>query len=312
MRVRWVIVASLGLALVSATRAVSLSWTAAFQETARPLFSTRSELVVLDVTVKDRKGAHVMALPAEAFVVEENGQRQAIRFFGAQDAPVTVGLLIDSSGSMAPARDLVGAAVAAFVETSNPEDQVFALAFNEYVRPVLTRDAPFTSDADALGAAVIRAMSAVGLTALHDAVFAGLDHVRRGDSPRTVLVVLGDGADNVSTATFDEVLARIHGSNTVIYTIAFPDPLNREANPRRLRQLAEASGGEAFVPRDVTDVSDVLRGVARDIRHAYTLGYEPPAGRAKGRFHRVRVTARAPDGRALVVHTRQGYTLEER
>lgn len=312
MRVRVLIAAWLGLAVVLTTRAVSGNWTAATQATAQPLFSTRSELVVLHVTVKDRHGAHVMALPREAFAVTEDGQRQNIRFFGTQDAPVTVGLIIDSSGSMAPARELIGAAAAAFVDTSNPSDQVFALAFNEYVRPALTRDAPFTSDAGVLRTAVLRSIVAVGRTAFHDAVVAGLDYVARGESPRKVLIVVGDGGDNASTATFDQLLARVHALNTVIYTVAFPDPVDREASPKRLRRLAEASGGEAFVPRDVTDVTDVLRDIARDIRNTYTIGYEPSSGSGGRQFRRVRVTARGADGRALIARTRQGYALEER
>ena len=282
----------------------------AVQAPAQPVFSARSELVVLHVMVKDRKGAYVPGLRPEAFTVFEAGQRQAIQFFATQDAPVTVGLLIDSSGSMLPVRDRVIAAAGIFADTSNPEDEIFALAFNEDVRAALPPEAPFTDDAGTLRTALTRTISARGRTALYDAILAGLEYVGRGSHPRKVLVVLSDGGDNASAATLEQVLQQTQVANTVIYTIAFVDPLEREASPGRLKRLADMSGGEAFQPRKVSQVGEVLQHIARDIRNTYTIGYVPGDVTRDGRFRRIRVVV--PNRPALSVRTREGYVMGER
>jgi VWFA-related protein len=243
--------------------------------------------------------------------VFEDERPQTIAFFSDQDAPVTVGLLIDSSGSMRHERDLVIAAAGTFVETSNPADEIFALAFGDDVRAVLPPTAPFTGDADVLRNALIRTVSSMGRTALHDAIAAGLDYLARGRHPRKALVVVSDGGDNASRTTFEQVVRMTQVSNTVIYTVALADPIERDANPRRLGQLAAASGGEAFRPHGVTRIADAFRDIARDIRHTYTIGYVPSNPARQGRFHRTAVIARAPDRRRLLVRTRQGYFVEE-
>ena len=173
-----------------------------------PHFKTGSELVALHVTVKDRNGSPVTGLTANAFQVLEEGRRQTISVFGSEDAPVTIGLVIDSSGSMQGVRDRVIAAAAAFVETSNPEDEVFALVFNDEVRPVLAASAPFTSDATTLRKALTSTFVPAGRTALHDAIADGLSYIAKGTRDRRVLVVLSDGGDNASRATFADVLSQ--------------------------------------------------------------------------------------------------------
>jgi VWFA-related protein len=272
-----------------------------------PMFTARSELVVLHVTVTDRRSAYVPDLPADAFLVLEDERPQTIAFFAAQDAPVTVGLVIDNSGSMLGPRDRIVAAAGAFVETSNPQDDIFGLLFDERVRAVLPPEAPFTGDAETMRRALAGAIQPRGRTALHDAVLAGLDYVERGHQARKVLVVVGDGGDNASVATFDEVLRRSQSSNTAIYTIAVIDPLEREANPGHLRQIANITGGAAFRPRRITDVADALKHISREIRHAYTIGYMPADAGEDGHLRTIRVIARRPGHRALSVRTRQGY-----
>jgi VWFA-related protein len=198
-----------------------------------------------------------------------------------------------------------------FVTTSNPEDEVFALTFNEYVRPALPEAEPFTSDGATLRAALLEALSARGRTALYDAIVSGLHYVTQGMHERRVLIAISDGGDNASRVTFDEVLRRTQISNTLIYTIALVDPLDRDARPRRLKQLAEASGGEAFEPHDIAEIPTVLQHIARDVRNMYTIGYAPSPSRGAG-LHRIRVTVEAPNHAALRVRTRQGYVTEKR
>jgi len=272
-----------------------------------PVFSARSELVVLHVLVKDRSGAYVGGLPADAFRVFEEKQPQPIRFFAAEDAPVTVGLLIDNSGSMSPVRDRVIAASTTFVESSNPQDEVFALVFDDDVRPVLEPSAPFTSDAGVLRRALADAFRPAGRTALYDAVDRGLRYVLKGSRERQVLVVVSDGGDNASHAGFTGALISTQASNTTIYTVALVDPLDSESNPGRLAKFAATSGGASFAPHDVAGVDHALQQIALDIRHSYTIGYEPPGARRPPGFHRLRVDVRSPDGRKLVTRTREGY-----
>jgi VWFA-related protein len=125
-----------------------------------------------------------------------------------------------------------------------------------------------------------------------------------------VLVVVSDGGDNASAATFDHVVTRLEISNAAVYTIAFVDPVQRDVNPGRLRRIARATGGEAFEPEDINEVGDVLAYIARDIRHAYTLGYVPAQTRMNGGLRQLRVVVNAPARGRLSVRTRQGYSLE--
>lgn len=272
-----------------------------------PVFSSRAELVVAHVTVKDRSGTYVTALPQEVFRILEDGVSQRIDFFTGEDSPVTVGFLVDSSGSMREGRERVIAAATAFAEASNSDDEVFALAFNEQVRAALPASMPFTSDARVFRAALAGAMGAQGRTAMYDAISNGLSYIAKGHHPRRVLVVVGDGGDNASTKTFDHVLREAQASNAAIYTVGIIDPLEREANPGLLKRLAQATGGEAFFPRHVDDVDDVLRTIADDIRHSYTLGYVSSNSARDGQFRRLRVVVDDPARRSLRVRTRDGY-----
>jgi VWFA-related protein len=274
-----------------------------------PLFSSESDLVVLHATVKDTRGGYISGLTREAFGVVEDGRPQNIQLFSSEDAATTVGLLIDSSGSVLPNRERIIAAAAAFARTIRPGDEIFALAFNDTVEAALPPAHPFTSDADVLRAALAGTIRARGQTALFDAVAAGLDYLERGRHERRVLVVVSDGGDNASHITFDEVVKRTQASNVVIYTVGLVDSpyVDHDGNPRLLARLADASGGEAFEPRRADDVDDVLQHIARDIRQSYTLGYVSTNTLRDGAFRRVRLSVKAANQRRLVVRTRGGY-----
>jgi len=278
-----------------------------------PNFSSESQVVVLHVAVRDRKGGYVAGLGQDAFHVFENKQPQPISFFSSQDAPVTVGLLIDSSGSMGPNRDLVIAASMAFARTSNPQDEMFVLGFNENINRPLPPDAAYTKDPATLQSALMRAITARGQTAVYNAVHEGLDYVSRGHFDRQVLVVVSDGGDNASSTTRAQVLAKAQASNAVIYTVALVDPLDSEADPGFLRELSEATGGQAFRPKDIADVASVLQKVAHDIRNMYTLGYVPPStlSSRKEELRGVTVDAVLPTGQKVKVRTRRAYLAGE-
>ena len=272
-----------------------------------PVFSSSAELVVVHVTVTDRRGAYVTDLPREAFRIMEDSAPQSLDFFTGEDSPVTVGLLVDSSGSMREGRERVIAAATAFAEASDSEDEIFGLTFNEHVRAALPSSAPFTSDPSTFRVALAGAMGAQGRTAMYDAISSGLNYVAKGRHPRRVLVLVGDGGDNASTTTFDQVLRKAQASNAAIYTVGVIDPLEREANPGLLKRLSRATGGASFFPRHVNNVEDVLQEIARDIRHSYTLGYVSSNSMRDGTFRRIRVIVTDRARRSLVVRARDGY-----
>jgi Ca-activated chloride channel family protein len=271
-----------------------------------PVFTAESSLVVLHVTVKDRQNHYVGGLSKDAFDVFEDGRPQEVSLFTAEDAPVTVGLLIDNSGSMHANRELVLTAATAFVQRSNHSDEVFGLTFNESVRAALPRDMPFTSDAQVLRNALADTIGARGRTALYDAIADGIEYLSAGNYERKVLVVVSDGGDNASETTFEEILGKVRASNVVIHAVGLVDPVESDSNPKRLRQLAEASGGLAFRPGNARQVREAMERVALDIRSAYTVGYSP-AETAGGGFRRIRAGVRTADGRSVVVRTRAGY-----
>ena len=270
-----------------------------------PVFrGASSELVVLPVIVKDKQGRYVSDLQKERFVVYDNSRRMAIDLFTNEDTPVTVGLIVDASGSMRVKLGEVIAASVAFAKSSNPDDELFAVRFNDDAQEVV-RDRRFllASDLSALEAAM-SALRPRGRTALYDALIAGLDHLNDASRPRKALIVISDGGDNASRATLDAVLARAHKSNAAIYTIGVYDPDEADKNRGALKALARATGGERFEPASPGELLQVCKRIARELRSGYTIGYVPPD--RDGLFHRVRVVIE-PAARGLDVRTRPGY-----
>ena len=271
-----------------------------------PRFSSATDLVVLHVSVTDKKGRVVDGLASQSFAVLENRQPQSIAFFGSDELPVTAGLILDNSVSMFGVRDQLVAAATAFAAASDPRDEIFALAFNEYVRPALPAEKPFTNDAAVLRDALVDVISARGRTALFDAIRSALNYAARGRHTRKVLVIVSDGGDNASTVTFADALALTQASNVVIYGVVLEDPASRDAKPEVMKRLAAGTGGQVFTPRSGSELGGILRRIAATIRQTYTVGYVPTSP-LDGTFRRLDVVVKAPDGRALVVRTREGY-----
>jgi Ca-activated chloride channel homolog len=271
----------------------------------QPIFhSDSSELVVLPVTVTDRHGQLVGDLSKDRFAVFDNGRRQDVNLFSSEDTPVTIGLVIDNSASMRPKMGEVIAAALAFARASNPDDELFALVFADDVRDALPQRSISTEDTPALQAA-LSAVVPDGRTALYDGLLAGLTRAANGARARKVLILVSDGGDNASRSTQSDVLARARAANVTIYTIGLFDRNDEDANPRLLKALAEATGGERFLPRSAGPLIGVCAHIAREIRSGYTIGYVPPD--RDGAFHRVRVQVEADPGRKLIVRTRPGY-----
>jgi Ca-activated chloride channel family protein len=230
-----------------------------------------------------------------------------VRFFMHEDAPVTIGLLIDNSGSMQPNRDLVVAASSAFAKTSNPQDDVFALAFNEEVHSALTTASPFTNDPVVLRDALQQVVTTRGRTALYDAVDRGLEYAEEGRHERKVIVIVTDGADNASSVTFDDVVKKIQGANVTVYVVAIADPIEATPTWKELKQFSDASGGDLFHPNNVKQVNDVLQRIAQEIRHTYVMAYEPTQAAPANGQRRIRVEVQSQTKQKITVRTRAGW-----
>jgi VWFA-related protein len=264
-------------------------------------------LVVLHVTVSDRQGGFVSDLGERDFAVYEDGVAQPIRLFTNEDVPVTVGLVVDHSTSMGPKMAEVTAATRAFVRSSNREDEMFVVNFNEKVYLGLPGAIRFTDSTAELGDA-IAATHTRGMTALYDAVTKGLEGLQAGSRDKKVLIVVSDGGDNASARSLADVMKLAGQSSAVIYTVGIFQPEDPEHNLGVLKSLALATGGEVFFPDELDQVTAICERIAHDIRHQYTIGYVPANPAHDGAYHAIRVLARAKGHRAgLAVRTRTGY-----
>ena len=264
-------------------------------------------LVVLHATVTGRQGGFVSDLGAKDFEVYENGVPQRIRLFDNEDTPVTVGLVVDHSTTMGIKLSEVTAAARTFARSSNREDEMFVVNFNEKVSLALPRTTRFTNNAAELEYA-ITATRTGGQTALYDAIAKALEELQAGSRDKKVLIVVSDGGDNASAHSLAQVMKLAGQSSAVIYTIGIFQEEDTERNLSVLKSLAQATGGEAFLPEELPEVTAICERIARDIRHQYTIGYEPINLAHDGAYHAVRVVARAKGhSRGLAVRTRTGY-----
>jgi VWFA-related protein len=270
------------------------------------VISVHVNMVALHATVQDRKNLLVSGLDKENFQIFEDGALQQIKHFSHEDIPVTVGLVIDNSGSMGPKRSAVIAAALAFARSSNPRDQMFVVNFNEKVSFALPQQMAFTDNVAQLELALSR-VAAYGQTALYDAVDAALDHLSKGNRDKKVLIVISDGGDNASKHKLESILAVAKRSDAIIYSIGIFDEGDDDRNPGVLKRLAQETGGETFLPESVKDVVPICERIARDIRSQYTLAYVPTNKSLDGAYRTVQVRAGAPGHGRLSVRTRNGY-----
>jgi VWFA-related protein len=262
--------------------------------------------VVLYVTVREGKTGFVGDLAKENFVVKEDGQVQQIRQFTRDDVPVSVGLVIDNSQSMLNKRSEVVAAAKAFIAASNPSDETFIVHFNDKVSFGLSPDHPFSSDRAELDSAIDH-MALRGETALYDAIQAALEHLKKAPVTKQALFVISDGGDNRSTTKMKDVIKAAELSGALFYAIGIYDPMDGDANPDALKKLAQGTGGEAFFPQTLAEVSGLCESIARDLRNQYTLVYAPPERINDASFHKIDVSVKDPKRRKLTVRSRSGY-----
>jgi len=294
------------LALVLAGAALLAQNTPKSAETAdeTPIFTSDTRLVVVHASVLDRNGKLVTTLPESAFKVLENNVEQTIKLFRREDIPVSMGIIIDNSGSMRDKRAKVAAASLDLVKASNPQDEVFIVNFNDdaYL------DQPFTNDIKKLENALDR-IDSKGGTAMRDAISMSIDYVKdKGKKDKKVLIVVTDGNDNTSNIGLEELVRKAQQSDVLIYSIGIlseEEPREARKAKRALHDLGIASGGLDYYPKDLAEVDKITPEVAHEIRNQYTLAYTPTNTALDGTFRKITVNVNAP-GR-LQVRTRNGY-----
>ncbi len=267
-------------------------------------FTSDTRLVVLHASVTDRRGKLITDLNQKAFRIFENGQPQQVKVFRREDVPVSLGIVIDDSGSMMTKRSRVEAAALAMVRESNSQDEVFVVNFNDDA----FLDVPFTNDIHKLEQGLARIDSRGG-TAMRDALTMSLDYmVSKAKKDKKVVLVITDGNDNASNTSLEKVVGRSNQSDTLVYAIGlFTEEERHEATKakRALNEMAAATGGLAFYPKDVSEVQALAIEVARDIRSQYTIAYTPTIQALDGSYRQIKVTVDAPG--KPVVRTRSGY-----
>jgi len=263
--------------------------------------------VLLNCAVVDEKGRPVEDLSRGDFRIYEDGAPQTTTSFIRQDQPVSLGILVDNSGSMLDKRTAVHAATVNLLRASNPRDSTFIVNFSD--RAYL--DQGFTSDIGALSRGLSR-VDSKGTTALYDAVAASADELaRNGKLPKQVLLVITDGADNASRLELEEAVGRVQRlGGPVVYTIGLLYGDGKEEAQRAkaaLERLSAETGGIAYFPHSLEDVDSIAIAVAHDIRDQYTIGYRSTRPANLEGYRSIRVEAAAPKHGKLIVRTRKGY-----
>ncbi len=269
-----------------------------------------TELVLINVTVTDPLNRFVTGLEKEHFKLFEDKVQQTIAQFSSEDAPLSVGLVFDTSGSMGAKLQKSRMAAAEFFKTSNPEDEYFLVTFND--RPKLAT--PFTHELEEVQNALTFTESK-GRTALLDAVYLAMNTMHKAHNPRKAILLISDGGDNSSRYTESEIKNAVREADVQIYAIGIVEPLAsrgrtaEELNgPNLLAQLAEQTGGRAFQVENINELPDVAAKIGVELRNQYLLGYAPTNKTKDGKYRHVQVKLVQPRGLPpLKAYYRLGY-----
>lgn len=264
------------------------------------------DIVTVHITVSDPYGRFVTGLEKSHFEIYDDKLKQEIEFFSDDDAPVTLGIVYDVSGSMTSKLQRSLHALRRFVETSHNDDEFFLVGFNQ--RAQLVRD--FTSS----GESVINSLSLVspdGKTALYDAAYLGVEKARQGHHSKRAILVISDGQDNSSRYTFNELRTLVKEADVQLYAIGVLDVNDGTlglAGQAILEELSRVTGGRAFFPQSEEELVDVCTQIALELRHQYSVGYYPTTNVRDGRWHKIKVKVDPPAGLPrLSVRAKEGY-----
>ena len=272
-----------------------------------PVFKTGIKEVTLNVSVLDKNGRMITTIPRSAFKVYEDNVEQPIKYFRREDVPVSMGILVDNSGSMNDKRSRVAAASLALVKASNPDDEVFIVNFND--DPYL--DQSFTHDVKKMEEALSR-LDARGGTAMRSAISGAIDYMKTDAKlDKKVIVVVTDGNDNASgdNPTLEQLVRKVRDTGVLVYSIGLlseEEPREARAAKRALNSLAEASGAFAYYPKDLEEVERLTPEIAHQIRNQYTIVYSPLNENLDGSFRKIKVEL-SGQYRGATVRAKNGY-----
>ncbi len=277
--------------------------------TARPNERIRVDvnLVLVPVTVTDPLNRLVTGLERQDFFLYENNALQKIKSFSAEDAPVSIGIIFDLSGSMTDKINRARNSILEFLHTANPQDEFFVIGFND--RPELITD--FTNNVDNIEARLLTVKPG-HRTALLDAIYFGLNKMKQAKNERKALLVVSDGGDNRSRYTESEVRAVVRESDVQIYSIGIFDqyaPTREEQlGPILLHDVSEETGGQLFRVDDLADMADIATKISAELRNQYVLGFRSEDIKRDGKWRKLKVKLVPPEGLPqLTVHARTGY-----
>jgi len=265
------------------------------------------DLVLVPVTITDPMNRLVTGLEQEDFQVFENSGKQKITSFASEDAPVSIGIIFDLSGSMSSKLIRARESILQFIKTANPQDEFFVIGFNE--RPELM--ANFTSSVEDIEARLATVRSG-HRTSLLDAIYYGLVKMKEARHERKALLIVSDGGDNNSRYTEGEVRSQVRESDVEIYSIGIFDPYastpEERAGPELLNEVSEQTGGRLFRVDNIAEMGDIAEKVSVELRSQYVIGYRPGNLTRDGKWRKVKVKVNPPAGLPpLTVHARTGY-----
>jgi Ca-activated chloride channel homolog len=272
------------------------------------------DLVLTYTTVLDKTGRFVRGLKQENFKAFEDGVQQTIASFSQEDVPISMGILLDLSGSMRGKIDQVNKAALAFIKASNPQDQVFLVGFNDDVE--LLQD--YTSDIDEITDALENTV-VTGATAIYDAIYLGVQKAHTGIKPKKAIIVITDGEDNGSFYTLDEMVAKVQESDVQVFSIGFLNDIPKKSLfggwsksvPEKARdsliKIAEETGGKAYFPDKLTDIHSIVSEIATELRSQYSIGYFSANSTRDGSFRRVKIEVNGAKAEGNQVRYRRGY-----
>ena len=272
------------------------------------------DLVLMYASVFDQDGRFVKGLNRDNFKLYEDGVQQQIESFAQEDVPVSIGILLDLSGSMKGKINQVNKAALAFIRASNPQDQVFLIGFNDEIE--LLQD--FTSDIDEVTDALENAL-VTGGTALYDAIYLGVQKAHEGKMPKKAIVVISDGEDRDSFYKLDELIDKVQESDVQIFCVGFMDPIpdkgffgkwSKSAEEKAqevLKRVAHETGGKAFFPGKIDDIHQIVSEIATELRSQYSLGYFSSNSARDGSFRRVKIQLTGGSAANNLIRYRRGY-----
>ena len=273
----------------------------------RSTIMVKADLVLVPLTVTDPQNRLVTGLERTNFLVFDNNTQQVIKSFATEDAPLSIGIVFDLSGSMQSKFVRARKALSEFLRTCNPQDEFFVVGFND--RPAILVD--YTSDVEDVEARMVM-LKPENRTALIDAIYLGVNKLRQAKYERKALLVVSDGGDNRSRYTQGELTRAVRESEVQIYSVGIFDPyaptVEEQNGPQLLHDLSETTGGRLFQVRDVQDLGDIAARISEELRNEYVIGYTPSDRRHNGVWRKVNVRLLPPPGLPeLTVHNREGY-----